>query len=199
MLVLHDAERDMHHHQPIGDIDRHVQRLPDARREERQPEVVAGRGHQEQDQQRGDAERLEREADELAVVLPGRQLGDEVRQIALHQIPVEQEPEMRDRDQKRQHAEMPAVVEQRQEAAVEPRQRADRQDHGEHQEGAGAEGANPDVDRVRQILRRMPLPIDRGKAGDEERDGGEQHAVIDELVPVPLHRAEADAHAFVAS
>ena len=33
-IVLHDAERDMHHHQPIGDIERHVQRLPDARRQE---------------------------------------------------------------------------------------------------------------------------------------------------------------------
>src|SRR5579862_8220725 len=40
----------------------------------------------------------------------------------------------------------------------------------------------------------MQLPMDRSKTADEEYDGGEQNAVIDELVPVPLHGADIDAH-----
>ena len=62
--------------------------------QEREPEVMAGGRHQEQDEQGGDAERLEREADELGVVVPVRQLGDEIRQIVLHEVPLEQEAEM---------------------------------------------------------------------------------------------------------
>jgi hypothetical protein len=31
-VVLHDAERHMHHHQPVGEVERHVQALPNRRR-----------------------------------------------------------------------------------------------------------------------------------------------------------------------
>ncbi len=48
-VLLHHAERHMHHQHAVGEVERHVQRLPDARREEREPEVVAGGGEQEQD------------------------------------------------------------------------------------------------------------------------------------------------------
>ena len=68
VIRLHDAERDVHHHQAVGDIKRHVQGLPGRRAEEDEPEIMAGRRHQEEDQERRDAERLERKTDELAVV-----------------------------------------------------------------------------------------------------------------------------------
>ena len=145
----------MHDQQSIGDIERHVERLPDPRSQKHQPEVMAGGGHQEKHEQGGDAERLEREVDEFCIVRPGRQFVDEVHQIVLRQVPCEQEAEMRERDEKRQHSEMTPVVQQRQEAAVEPRQRADRQDNRQHEERAGPGGAYPDIDRVRQFLRRM--------------------------------------------
>ncbi len=68
MVVLHDAERHMHHNEAIRDVERHVQSLPDRRREEDEPIVVARRRHQEQDQEGDEAQRLEGKADELAVV-----------------------------------------------------------------------------------------------------------------------------------
>ena len=85
------------------------------------------------------------------------------------------------RDEERQHAEMAPVVEQRQEAAIEPRQRPDRQDDRQHEEGAGAERADAQIDRRRQVLGRVE-PIRQSQiAADIERDAGEQDAVVDEL------------------
>ena len=89
---------------------------------------------------------------------------------------------------------MPPVVEQRQEAPVQPRQRADGKNDAEHEKRAAAGRADPDVDRVGEVFRRLDLPIDRGEAAEIERDAGDQDAVVDELVAVPLHRAEACAH-----
>ena len=93
----------------------------------REPEVVAGRRHQEQHQQRREAEHLEREADELAVVAPASvsSAGEVAAGCPAPRYHSSISHDMRQRDQERQHAEMPAVVEQRQEAAVEPRQRPD--------------------------------------------------------------------------
>ena len=184
----------MDHHQPIGEVDSHVQSLPDPRRQEIQPEIVAGGGHQKQDEQRGEAERLEGEADEFPVSRPIRELRREFRQIVQHPVIVEQEPGVDRRDAEGQHPEMAPVVEVRQEAGIEPRQRADRQHHGQHEKGANAESAQPDVERARQALRRREPPGDRGETADEQRYGGEQNGVVDELGPVPLHGAVFDAH-----
>ena len=155
---------------------------------------MAGRCHQEEDQERRDAERLERETDELAVVRDFGELRIEVRKRVLHRVPFDHEPDVRERDQKRQHSEMAAVVEKRQEAAIEPRQRADRQDDGQHQERATAEGADAQVDRGRLILRRLEPGRHDQVAGEVERDRRDQDRVIDELLPIPLDRAEAHAH-----
>jgi hypothetical protein len=98
------------------------------------------------------------------------------------------------RDHERQHAEMPTVEQQLAKPGMQPRQRSDRQDDGQHEEGAGAEGADAHVDRRRQILRRLDPITDADEGRYIKRDGGEQDAVIDELLPAPLHRLEADAH-----
>jgi hypothetical protein len=97
-------------------------------------------------------------------------------------------------DQKRQHAEMAAVVKQRQELAVEPRQRPDAENDRQHQERAASGGTDPDVDRVGEILRRMKLPRDHDESDKEQRDCRDEDCVINHLVAVPLHRAEAGAH-----
>ena len=101
---------------------------------------------------------------------------------------------MHQRDEERQHAEMAAVVEQRQEARGEPRQRADHQDDGQHHERAGAERLDAQADPGRLVGRRIAQRADRHERADEQRDAGEQDRVIDELAPVPLHRLEAGAH-----
>src|SRR5664279_5857558 len=46
------------------------------------------------------------------------------------------------------------------------------------------------------MIWRMQLPMDCEKTGDVKRDGDEQDAVIDELVPVPLNSPEANAHPY---
>src|SRR6516165_9544188 len=67
-VVLHDAERHMHHDEPIGGVNRHVQSLPDSRREEDEPIVVAGCRHQEQYEECDDTQRFIGETDELAII-----------------------------------------------------------------------------------------------------------------------------------
>jgi hypothetical protein len=47
-----ERQRDVQHKQSKGDIDEHVQRLPDGRAQVRQPEVVARCGHQEKNHER---------------------------------------------------------------------------------------------------------------------------------------------------
>jgi len=59
------------------------------------------------------------------------------------------------RNQERQHAEMAAVVEQRQKASVEPRQRADAENDGQHDERAGPERGDAQVDPGRFVGRRL--------------------------------------------
>jgi hypothetical protein len=105
---------------------------------------------------------------------------------------------MHERDQEGQHAEMAAVVEQRQETAVEPRQRPDAEDDGQHDEGAAAESADAQVDGGQQILGRIE-PMDQHQvATNVERHAAEQDGVVDELRPVPLHGAKTGAHGLVS-
>ena len=66
-LGLQGPQRDMRDQQRIRRIDEHVQPLPDRRRQIVQPEIVTGRRHQKQNQQREEAERLKREVGQAAV------------------------------------------------------------------------------------------------------------------------------------
>jgi hypothetical protein len=126
----------------LCDVERHVQTLPDRRGQEDEPIVVAGRRHQEQNEERDEAQRLEGKADELAVVGDFGQFVVEARQRVLDRVPFDHEGSVQEHDEEGQHAEMAPVVQQRQEAAIEPRQRPDRKDHRQHEEGAGAESAD---------------------------------------------------------
>src|SRR5580704_11560611 len=117
VFAVHDAEGDMRDHQSIGDIQRHMERLPDPWGQEQEPKIMAGCRHQKQDKQRGNTKRLEGKIDELGVIPPGRQLRDQIRQIVLDQVPREQEAEMDRRDDECQHPEMTSIVQQWEEAA----------------------------------------------------------------------------------
>src|SRR5215813_11658591 len=127
---------------PYADVERHVQILPDRRREEDEPIVVAGRRHQKQNEECGEAQRLEGKTDELAIVGGFGQFVVETRQRVLHRIPFDHERGVQKHDEEGQHAEMAPVVQQRQKPAIEPRQRPDREDRRQHQEGAGTESAD---------------------------------------------------------
>ena len=91
-------------------------------------------------------------------------------------------------------AQVPAVVKERQEAAVEPRQRADAKDDVQQEESASAERADQEnfvadarVTRIRQL------------SDDEEDrqircDAGGKSAVVNALVAIPFDRRIFDAH-----
>jgi hypothetical protein len=93
-----------------------------------------------------------------------------------------------------QHAEVPAIEQKLAEPRIEPRQRPDRQNDGEHEEGAGAEGTDAHVDRRCQVLRGFDPVTDANEGQYINNDPREQDAVIDELRSAPLHRLEPDAH-----
>ena len=119
---------------------------------------MAGCGHHEQDQRRRDAEGLEWKADEFSVVAKCGQFGNEIRQRILRSEPLDHQPCMGKRDQECQHAEVASIVEQRQEPAVQPAERSDRQDNGEHQESAGPSRPYLDVDRIGQSFSAVQTP-----------------------------------------
>ena len=89
---------------------------------------------------------------------------------------------------------MAAVVEQRQETRGESRERPDRQNDGEHHEGAGAERLDAQVDPGWRVGWRIAQRAQGHERADEQHDSGNQDRVVDDLAPVPLHRRKADAH-----
>ena len=178
----------------IGRIDQHMQRLPHRRRQEFQPEIMAGGGEDEEHDQREDAERLEGEAADLAEAGVGGEERLEIGRRREGEIPVDDEACMGERDEGGQHAEMAAIIKQRQEAPVEPGERADSEDHAQHQEGAGAEGAGiVDVgrNRLREVEGSGNVAREQQQIG---RRAGDQHRIVEPLIIVPLDRRVFDAH-----
>ncbi len=98
---------------------------------------------------------------------------------------------MRQGEDEHGHPQMAPVVEQRQEARIEPAERSDRQDHVQQQEGAGAEGAD-------QHGLGGGVGMEREADADEDPqvddDAGDHHPVVDLLLPVPADGLVGDAH-----
>src|ERR1700752_4556739 len=103
-VLLHQPERHIHDQHAVGDVERHMQPLPDTWGEEGEPEIVAGRGKQKQHGGPEYPERLDREADELAVAGARDHLVHQIARRALHGEPVDHRIGMRQRDGKGQHA-----------------------------------------------------------------------------------------------
>ncbi len=106
------------------------------------------------------------------------------------------EGRVREREEEHRDAQVPAVVEQRQEAPVEPAQRPDAEDPLQQQQGGRAEGAD------QQRLDRRVRP-QREAESDEEREvaadaGGERH-VVAALLRIPEHGLVGVRHAYPAS
>ena len=115
----------MQHDRRIGGVDRHVQRLPQRRPEEGKPEIVAG---ERQGQQHQEAEKSE--PDEAGI--GGQQRGQN-RRRAEGKIPVQHGKGVPRRHRAGHHAEMAAIVEQRQEPRIQPGRRANGQRQGQQQ------------------------------------------------------------------
>ena len=188
---LQAAERDVQEDQAVSHVDQHVERLPDRRRQVREPEVVRRRRHQEQDDQRQQSERLERELGEAVVVPVARQ---HAHQRVEHAQAVElddREAAVRGREQEHADAEVAAVVEQGQEPPVEPAERSDGEHDMEQQQGAGAQAADQ---------QRLDRRLGAGRDPDADEEAEEQHhacrdrQVVQLLAAVPEHRPVAGAH-----
>jgi hypothetical protein len=71
----------------------------------------------------------------------------------LDREPFDRERSVQEGDEEGQHAKMTPIVQQRQETAIEPRQRPDRKNDRQHEKCAAAESSDAQIDRSRQILR----------------------------------------------
>ena len=116
---------------------------------------MTGGGEQKENEERGDAKRLEREADELAIIPPGGEFGDDVRQRVLHCIPFNHEPDVHAHDQKGQHTEMAPVVKKRQETAIEPASGPIDRMTVSIRKAQLPNALHADIDRVRYVPGRM--------------------------------------------
>jgi hypothetical protein len=168
-----------------------VQALPDRWRQVGEPEIVAGGGHEEENDERDQAQWLERKPRQLT---PASVRGQDADQRVDDSQGVElddREATMGESEGEHRHAEMAAVVEQRQEAPIEPRQRPDREDDVQQQHRRGTEST--DEERLDRHLWRQ------GRAGRNEQrqidhDGGEQGQVVEPLLPVPSDGPIGVAH-----
>ncbi len=150
-------------------------------REEGEPEVVAGGGERPQDQQRRDAEGDEGKAAELPEARVGGEQRLPGRDRAEGEVPAEHMGGVGGRDRRGHHPEVAAVVEQRQEATVEPGERADRERERQQHEGAAA----PGLDRER-------LGVERGPGGAGGRAEHQIAVEIEERRP-PARRRRRSA------
>jgi hypothetical protein len=164
------------------------------RRQEIQPVIVACGRHEEEREQSDDADGLVGKADELEIVRPVGDLVGQALQGVVRGEPFDHRCAVDERDEECQHAEMPAIVEERQEFRIEARERADAEDDRQHQEGAGAEGANAQVDPFRRVLRRIVRRSDPHESDQVCGNGGEQDRVVSVLRRVPLDRLITRAH-----
>ncbi len=190
-VVLQRAERHVQHDQPVGAVDREVQALPHRGAPLRQPEVMAGGRHQEQDQQRRQAKPFERELAEAARARIADQQADQ-RIEGPEAVELQQrEAGVGRRQQEHGHAQVPAVVEQRQPAIVQPGEGPDGQDRGQQQEGAHRQAAD-------QQGFRGGFGMAQGTRTDEQHevqaDRGQQPQVEAALVGIPGDGAIAEAH-----
>src|SRR3974390_1172832 len=103
-----------------------------------QPEVMARRGHQEKDQQSKKSECLKGKAREAAVTRIAHEDADQGVQIAQRVELNNGKRPMPQREYKHDHAQMPAVIEQRQKSPVQTAERADAQDDMQKQQCRGS-------------------------------------------------------------
>ena len=128
--------------------------------------------------------------DALTRFIKGTDRNDLGRQVAATEKSLS-DAKSRERGQEHRHAEVAAVVEQGQKAAVQPAERADAEDDVQHQERRGAERA--DEQRLDGHVR-----IDERASDGEDRDVATEQQCEDGVVPpllrVPADGAVGDAH-----
>ncbi len=127
-IILERTQRHVPDEQRVGEVDAHVQPLPDRRREVREPEVVARRRHQEEDGERRRAELLERKLRDASPPPVARQQADERILVAQGVELEERQAPVDEGAEKHRDPEVAPIPQQRQKPPVEPRERPD----GEH-------------------------------------------------------------------
>jgi hypothetical protein len=198
-LRLQRAKEHVPEQQHVGQIDELMQRLPHGRPEIAEPEVVARRRHDEQNDQRAEAEDLERELRDVAEVRERRGViatvcsedADEWVRIAERMKLNDREDAMHQREQRHRHSEMAAIVEQREKARIEPRQRTDGEDDVQQQKPRDRREADDESLRRRA---RMPQRGDRAEHARGEQDEAEQREIVELLLPIPADGFVSVAH-----
>lgn len=189
-LALEHAEGNVNDEQGIGDIDAHVQGLPNRRGEIGQPEIVTRRRHDEEDEQGEEAEGLEGKTGDAGPGI-GHENGDD--RVDVRVAVVEQGGKDRVDQRKEEHgdAEMAPVVEKREPALVQPRHRPDDEDEVEQGDRSNSSRANEDDGRR--------FPGVQGESNANERDEKQDHRddendVMPLFERIPTDRLIGGAH-----
>ena len=124
-LGLQGAERHVANEQRVREVYQHVQTFPDRRGQIVQPEVMAGGGHQKQNQKRKEAQALEGKVGQAAVACVADEQAHQRIQISQGVKLKNGKCSMRQREREHGDAEMATVVQERQKPPVEPAQGAD--------------------------------------------------------------------------
>jgi len=120
VLGLQCPQGDVHSQAAIGDIDAHMQRLPNRWGQKTQPKIMTGHRHNEQDDKRHNSQPFEGKSEKGGGVVGAGYQRNQRIDGAERMVPLAHDVHMRQRDKKGHHPEMSAVVEQGNEPLVQP-------------------------------------------------------------------------------
>ena len=191
LLRLQKSQSDMRNEQGVSEIHQHVQRLPHGWGEVTQPEVMAGSGHQEQDNERDESKRLKREVGEAAVIAIGKQEADQRVGITERMKLKDRKRAVNQAQKKRRRSKVPAIVEQRKKAGIESAQRTDAKDYRKQKESRGAAAA--DNQRFRGGGG-MKQDTEADESSEINHDASNEDGIVPTILRIPANGGVLVAH-----
>src|SRR5215467_3888650 len=111
--------------QRVGYVHQHVQPFPNRRSEVAQPKVMAGRGHQKENDQSKEAQLLKREVRQTGEIVIGDEKADQGISIAQCVELYNRKGTVNQTEKEGDDAQMTSVIQQRQQARIQTAQRSD--------------------------------------------------------------------------
>src|SRR5262249_23997478 len=125
---LEHAKHDMQHEQAVSSIDEHVEGLPNGCGQIRQPEIMAGRSHEQENHESEETERLKGHAGDGTGERAALENTENGIRVAAGVVSDDSKRGVNQPQQAHGHTRMPTIVKQRQEHSIQPAERPNAQD-----------------------------------------------------------------------
>src|SRR5438132_2711555 len=166
----------------VGDVNQHVKKLPNRRSQIPGQKIVAGGGHQKENDEREQSELLKRKVRQPSEI-PVRSEKADDRILVAQTVELDDGKNAVNSAQKeRCHAQMTPIIEKRQKARVQPTERSDAQNDVKQQKRCGTCSAN---DQCFGSRKRKQQISQCDKNSQIRRYSREQKKIVYALLPIP--------------